>query len=64
MAKVTRAFERIDPFRAPKAETTKATATSLPPYSPRKVVAAFEATGSAARCRVELLVTTSATGSA
>ena len=43
---------------------TKATATSFPPYSPRKVTAAFEATGRAARCWVELLVITSSTGRA
>jgi hypothetical protein len=64
MANGTRALERMAPFRAPNAEITKATATSFPPYSPRNVVAALDATGSAARYRVELLVATSSTGRA
>jgi hypothetical protein len=49
---------------APSAEKMNATEIRRPPASPKTVCAAFVATGSASRNRVEFAVTTSPNGSA
>ena len=64
IANGTRAFDKIEPFNAPKAEITNAIEISFPPYSPRKVCAALAAAGKASRYLVEFAVTTSPNGSA